>query len=161
MVKYLEDFSASFPAINCVGVGQICSHITTEVDCESLFSQAGHYNHPRRARTKIRMYERLVVGKHRLHRIHCSIPRVKALFLKRWKDDSWEEKDERDDQEFLQLELEIYKEMFPESAKLLLEEEEEVVEEEEEEEEEDNDEVEYLGETGDNDDDDNGGQEEV
>jgi hypothetical protein len=106
-------------------------HITTEVDCESLFSQAGHYNHPRRARTNIRMYERLVVGNHRLHRVHCSIPRVRALFMKRWKDKSWEEKDERDDREFLELEMEIYKEMFPHSAQLLFEEEEEEEEKEE------------------------------
>jgi hypothetical protein len=130
VVKYLEDFSHMYPAIHCVGVGQTCSHITTEVDCESLFSQAGHYNHPRRARTNIRMYERLVVGKHRLHRVHCSVPRVKALFMKRWKDKSWEEKDERDDQEFLELEMEIYKEMFPHSAELLFKEEEEDEDEE-------------------------------
>ena len=97
VVKYLEEFSDIFPAINCVGVGQTCSHITTEIDCESLFSQAGHFNHQRCARTKIHMYEHLVVGKHHLHHIHCSILRVKALLMKSLKDKSWEEKDERDD----------------------------------------------------------------
>ena len=76
-------------------------------------------SHPRRARTNLRMYERMVMCKHRLHRIHCSIPRVKRLFLERWKANDWKENDERDDKEFLEVEKEIYLKMFPERAKLM------------------------------------------
>ena len=77
IVKYLLDMQKIFPSISNVGIGQYAPHITTEVDCESLFSQAGFLTEARRSRTDLRMYERLVVGKHRLSRIHCSIARVK------------------------------------------------------------------------------------
>ena len=89
------------------------------------------------------MYERLVVGKHWLSRIHCSIARVKELFLKRWKENDWDEQDDRDDTEFLEAEKNIWKEMFPTCVDLLYDEEEEEPEEgnvdENEEEDEDND----------------------
>ena len=51
--------------------------------------------------------------------------------MKRRKDNSWEEEDNRDDRAFLKLEKEIWKEMFPHSAELSEagEEEEEEVEE--------------------------------
>ena len=39
-------------------------HITTEVDCESLFSQTGHLSHPNRARTIAETFERLSMSKH-------------------------------------------------------------------------------------------------
>ena len=123
IAKYLDDMKTKFPSISNVGTGQLCPHISTEVDCESLFSQAGFMSHPRRARTNLRMYERMVMCKHRLHRIHCSIPRVKQLFLERWKAKDWKEKDERDDKEFLEVEKEIHLKMFPENAKLMREEE--------------------------------------
>ena len=116
IAKYLDDFQKVFPSMSNIGTGQLCPHISTEVDCESLFSQAGFMSHPRRARTSIRMYERLVMGKHRLHRIYCSIPRAKELFLERWKANNWDEKEERDDQEFLEVEKEIHIAMFPDSA---------------------------------------------
>ena len=53
--------------------------------------------------------------------------------MKRWKEKSWEEEDERDDRAFLKLKKEIWKEMFPHSAEILEAEEEyqEEVEEEE------------------------------
>ena len=70
------------------------------------------------------MYERLVVGKHRLHRIHCSVQRVQELFLKRWREDSWDEDENRDDQEFLELEKEIYLKEMPHNAELFEGEEE-------------------------------------
>lgn len=119
IAKYLDDFQKVLPSISNIGTGQLCLHISTEVDCESLFSQAGFMSHPRRARTAIRMYKHLVMGKHRLHRIHCSIPRVKQLFLERWKSNNWDEKEERDDQEFLEVEKEIHLTMFLGTACLL------------------------------------------
>ena len=104
IVKYLLDMQKTFPSISNVGIGQYAPHITTEVDRESLFSQADFLAEARRSRTDLRMYERLVVGKHRLSRIHCSIARVTELFLKRWKENDWDEQDDRDDTEFLEAE---------------------------------------------------------
>ena len=90
ILRYLQDFKEYFPALYHVGVGQFCPHTTTDVDCESLFSQAGFLSEPRQERLGIRMYEHLVVGKHRLNRIHCSIPIVTEIFMKLRKDNSWE-----------------------------------------------------------------------
>ena len=51
--------------------------------------------------------------------------------MKRRKDNSWEEEDNRDDRAFLKLEKEILKEMFPHSSDILEAEEEQVKEFEE------------------------------
>ena len=55
--SYLFDHKKIFPGIFHVGVGQICPHVTTEVDCESVFSQAGFLANARRAKTLVRFYE--------------------------------------------------------------------------------------------------------
>jgi hypothetical protein len=77
ILSYLFDHKKIFPGIFHVGVGQICPHVTTEVDCESLFSQAGFLADACRAKTLVHFYERLVITKHRLHRIYCHLPHVK------------------------------------------------------------------------------------
>ena len=41
------------------------------------------------------------------------MPDVKELYLKRWKDDDWDEGDDQDKDEFLDLEKKIYLEMSP------------------------------------------------
>ena len=69
-MTYLQDFKEYVPAFYHVGVGQFFPHFTTWVDYDSLFSQAGFISEPRRARTSIHMYARLVVGNNRLNRIH-------------------------------------------------------------------------------------------
>ena len=125
IVRFFDDFKEDLKSMYNVVTGQLCPHINAEVDCESLFSQAGILAHPMRARTGIRMYERLVVGKHRLHRIYCHIPRVQALYLRRWKSNDWDEDDNRDDQEFLKVERQIYLQSMPENAELFEAEEKE------------------------------------
>ena len=85
-MRYLQDFKEYFPSLYHVGVGQLCPNITTEGDFELMFSQAGFLSEPRREITVIRMYERLVVVKHRLNRIHCPIPIGKEIFMKLWKE---------------------------------------------------------------------------
>ncbi len=62
---------------------------------------------PRRASTNNRLYERLVITKHRLGRIYCHVELVKELYMKRWKNNDWDEDEERDATEFLELEKEI------------------------------------------------------
>ena len=113
IVRYLVDHEKHFPAIYLVGIGECCPHLSTEVDCESLFSQAGFKSEPRRTQTGIRNYERLVVTKHRMGRIYIPPIKVLNLFLQRWRDKSWQEGDERDDKEFLEIEKEIYLKHFP------------------------------------------------
>ena len=119
IVRYLTDFADRFPSLYHVGIDQLCPHISTEVDCDSLFSQAGFMSHPRRAHTNIRTYERLVIGKHRLQRIYCHVPAVFRLYMERHKSDDWEEKDNHEDDRFLEIEKEIWKEMFPHHSKEL------------------------------------------
>ena len=138
IVRYLTEFAERYPALSHVGIGQLAPHVTTEVDCESLFSQSGFLSHPRRANTDIRTYECLVTGKHRLQRIYCHVPDVVRLYMERHSKNDWDEKDNRDDIAFLEIEKEIWKEQFPHRANHLNDEndsEEELEEDEEEEEE--------------------------
>lgn len=112
-VKYLTDHKKRFPACFNIGVGQISPHISTEVDCESLFSQAGFLADSRRNRSEIRFYERLVMMGHCLKQIYCDPGLVKECFMERFKNNDWDEKDERDTRDFLDLEREIYETQFP------------------------------------------------
>ena len=125
VVRFLEHHKDTFPAIYTVCVGQICPHISTEVDCESLFSQAGFLADPRRSLTSVRLYERLVMTKHRLGRIYCHLPAVKELYLKRWREKDWDEREERDAKEFLELEKAIHLETFPHDKQFFEDEEDE------------------------------------
>jgi hypothetical protein len=113
LVSYLSDHKGLFPAIYHVGIGQISPHVSTEVDCESLFSQAGALANSRRARTNVRYYERLVIIKHRLHRIYCHAPAVRELYIKREKADNWDEAADRDALEYLDIEEEIFMKQHP------------------------------------------------
>eukprot|EP00956_Cyclotella_meneghiniana_P043151 scaffold254822_cov139-Cyclotella_meneghiniana.AAC.1 len=59
IVAFFSDHKIHFPGLSTVVIGQFAPHITTEVDCESLFSQAGHLSHPNRSRTVAETFERL------------------------------------------------------------------------------------------------------
>jgi len=124
IVRYLVDHKKYFPALYSVGLGECCPHLSTEVDCESLFSQAGFKSQPRRTQTDICNYEHLVVTKHWMGRINIPPIKVQNLFLQRWRDKSWKECDERDDKEFLEIEKEIYLEHFPNMVEQVKSEEE-------------------------------------
>ena len=112
-----------YPAGEAIFNGKLAHHVTTEVDCESLFSQAGYVAEPRRSQTDVRTYERLVVVKHRMYCMHILNGDIKKLYLERFNNNDWDEKEERDGQEFLQLEGELWKKMFPQYANVENEEE--------------------------------------
>ena len=61
----------------------------------------------------IRFSERLVIAKHQLNRVYCHIPDVVKLYMKCWREKNWEEGEERDAKEFLEVEKEIFLEMSP------------------------------------------------
>ena len=46
IMRYLQDLKEYSPALYHVGVGQFYPNITTEVDCESMFSQEGFIYEP-------------------------------------------------------------------------------------------------------------------
>jgi hypothetical protein len=117
--RMLTDCKHIYPAGEAVFNGKLAHHVTAEVDCESLFSQAGYVAEPRRSLTGIRTYERLVIAKHRLHRIHIRKEDVKKLYLERFHNKDWDEGEDRDDQAFLELEGELWATMFPQSACLV------------------------------------------
>ena len=111
--------------LNSVFIGETAQHLSTGVNCESLFSMAGYKSRPSRSQTDIRNYERLVVAKHCMSRIYCDPSLVHKNFMDRFKANSWDEKDERDDTEFLEIEKEIYlKTFFPHMKELVAEESE-------------------------------------
>ena len=111
--KILEDHKEIFPGIDNVGVGQHGLYISTEVYCEILFNQYGYISQPRRANTKTRIFVRLVNSKNCLQRIFCDPKKVEKLCMKCHANNEWDHNGERDDKTFLQVEKEIYIEMFP------------------------------------------------
>ena len=60
------------PGVCNTFVGELVSRTPTEVDMEGFFSICGHVSDARRLMQEIRLYERLVIGKHRLLRIYLS-----------------------------------------------------------------------------------------
>ena len=64
IVNMLENFKEIFSGIDNVGVGQYGPYIWTEVDCEILFNQYGYISKPKRATTKIKTFEQLVISKY-------------------------------------------------------------------------------------------------
>ena len=93
--------------------GRLGPWFPTEVGCETLFSNAGHLNDPRRMMMRIRMYERLVIGKHRMERIYLSTEEILRRYMKRFRDNSWDEEEERDARDYLEQEKNIWKEAYP------------------------------------------------
>ena len=113
IVSFFKDHENKFPALFKVGVGQLGPHITTEVDCESLFSQAGHLSDPLRNRTKTENFERLVMAKHRMTRMYCCPIKVRNEFMDRFKAKRWLDGEDRDDIEFWEQEKQRYLNEFP------------------------------------------------
>lgn len=58
------DHQRQLESLSNVVIGQLVPHSTAEVDYESLFSESGALALPNRNRTKVEMYERLILGKH-------------------------------------------------------------------------------------------------
>ena len=113
LIAFFVAHKRELPALNSIVIGQLAPHISTEVDCESLFSEAGFLADKRRSRIGVRYYERLVTLKHRLHRIYCHQPLVVARFLQRWQRDEWREQDEIEVNEFFKIEKELYLQRYP------------------------------------------------
>lgn len=112
IVSYLEEHMSWFPNMAKLGIGTLAPHMTAEVDCERLFNTAGYLSDPRRSNMKIRNYERLVMMTHNMHRIFIDKKWVIDKYIERSKKRDWDEKDERDDLQFIELEKELYEERF-------------------------------------------------
>ena len=121
----MTDVKEDFPSLNNVFCGQLAPYVPTEVGCEALFSSSGHANDPRRVNLLIRLYERLVIGKHRMYRIYVSTKNVERRFIHKFKNNSWNEDEDRDNNEYLEQELEIWKANHPATAEKMLRDEEE------------------------------------
>ena len=71
IVGYMEHHKSMFRGLANLFVGKLAPHINTEVDCESLFGQAGNAAQPNCNRTVAETFEQLVMDKHRMARIYC------------------------------------------------------------------------------------------
>ncbi len=71
LVKYLKNHKSCIPACYHVGVGQLSPHNSTEVDCESLFSQAGFLADSLCLNSDICFSKQLVMMAHCLKCIYC------------------------------------------------------------------------------------------
>ena len=64
----------------------------------------------------IRTYERLVMASHRMHRFHVRDKVIMDEYLKRNRNDDWDDEEGRDDEEFLRVEEELWSKMYPGQA---------------------------------------------
>ena len=117
------------PGVCNTFVGELASRTPTEVGMEGFFSICGHVSDARRLMQEIRLYERLVIGKHRLLRIWLLKEKTKCRYMERFKNNSWDETEEREDIEYLETEKEIWMEEYPIMAARMFQEEEDDIEE--------------------------------
>ena len=120
----MTDVEVEFPSASNIFCGQLAPRVPTEVGCESLFSSSGYANNPRRVRMDIRMYERLIIGKHRMNRLYISTQNVKQRYMERFKKNSWDEDKEHDSREYLDEEEMIWAAEYPLMAEKMFKEEE-------------------------------------
>ena len=118
------DVVTEIPGVSNTVIGELASRTPTEVGMEGFFGICGHVSDARRLMQEIRLYERLVIGKHRLQRIYLSRDKIKSRFMERFKNNSWDEKEERENLEYLETEKDIWLEECPIMAARLFQEEE-------------------------------------
>ena len=135
-----EDVKIEFRSLSYVYIGQLAGRVPTEVGCETLFSVSGQLNCSRSMSMFVRLYKRLVIGKHRMSLIYVSSGNVKKRYLQRLIANNWDEDEERDSKKYLEQEKEIWEEGNPRDAATMAEEDEQVAEENEGEGENDDDE---------------------
>ena len=58
-------------------------------------------------------YKRLVIASHRMHRFHMCDKVIIKEYLKRYRNNVWDEEACRDDKEFLKVEEEMWSRMYP------------------------------------------------
>ena len=112
-------------------IGTLAPHITTEVDCESLFLTRLRLDMlPIQTvtgqRTVAETFERLEMTKHCLSSIYCCPVKVKLEFLDRWRKKAWSEKEDRDDIAFWEQQKKEYLEVNPTHRQMIAELEAEV-----------------------------------
>ena len=122
--QFYEDTKFLYPGLANTFLGKLGHHSCQEADCETLFSMSGYKSDPRRLMALIRTYERLVIASHRMHRFHIRDKVVIEEYMKRYKNNYWDEKECRYDKEFLKVEEEIWSSMYPGQASASAEEDE-------------------------------------
>ena len=107
--------TTNFPLMSKVVTAKFAPHISTstEVECESLFSEARHLSNPLHSRTTIFTFECLVIAKHHLQRIYCCNKQVHKKYMQTLKGKDWGEKEDREDFLFLREEEKVYLDIVP------------------------------------------------
>ena len=78
IICFFLDHKLNFPALFNIVISQLAPHITTGVDCEPLFSQAGHISKSNWNRTMSNTFERLAILNHCMSRIYYCPEKIKA-----------------------------------------------------------------------------------
>ena len=119
ILQFYEATKHLYPGLAYLFLGKIGHHSCQEADCETLFSMSGYKSDPRRLNALIQTYERLVIASHRMHRFHIRDQVIIEEYLKRVRNDDWDDHESRDDEEFLKLEEEMWSTMYPGLASAL------------------------------------------
>ena len=122
--QFYENTKFLYPGLANTFLGKLGHHSYQEADCETLFSIFGYKSDPRRLVALIRTYEHLVIASHRMHRFHIRDKVVIEEYMKRYKNNDWDEEECRDDEEFLKVEEEMLSSTYPGQASASAEEDE-------------------------------------
>ena len=97
----MDDAEKDLVSLSIVVCGQIAPRVPNEVGCETLYSWCGYANDERRTNMDICLYKRLAIGKHRMTRMYISKENVKQRYMERFRNNNWDESEERDNIEYL------------------------------------------------------------
>lgn len=114
--QFYEATRFLYPGLANTFLGKLGHHSCQEADCETLFSMSGYKSEGRRLNSLCRTYERLVIASHRMHRFHIRDQVIIDAFMDRVRNKDWDDEENRDDEEFLKLEEELWSKMYPEQA---------------------------------------------
>ena len=114
--QFYEATRFLYPGLANTFLGKLGHHSCQEADCETLFSMSGYKSEARRLNSLCRTYERLVIASHRMHRFHIRDQVIIDAYMDRVRNNDWDDEENRDDEEFLKLEEELWSKMYPEQA---------------------------------------------
>ena len=119
ILQFYEGTKHLYPGLAYLCLGKLGHHSCQEADCDTLFSMSGYKSDARRLNALIQTYERLVIAIHRMHRFHICDQVIIKEYLRRVRNNDWDNNESRDDKEFLKLEEEMWSAMYPGLASAL------------------------------------------
>ena len=90
LLLFFEDHSSMFPTLWLISQCEMSNQVV-EVGCERFFNLSGCVSAPRRARLKVRTYERLAMIAAMIQKVHIDYEWVAKEYLRRSREKVWDD----------------------------------------------------------------------